>query len=107
MPGDSFKEHSIGEPARPEQRQATTLFGGQASCLLALEDELEDELPQNSSGSDAPEAQKRPILSVFCAGGAQGGRTPDLLIANEEGLDVARRLRVASSPEVPIHAIVC
>jgi hypothetical protein len=64
-------------------------------------------LPQNSSGSDAPEVQKKPILSVFCAGGAEGGRTPDLLIANEEGLDVARRLRMASSPEVPIHAIVC
>ena len=29
----------------------------------------------------APEAQKRPILSVFSAGGAEGGRTPDLLIA--------------------------
>ena len=30
-----------------------------------------------------PEAQKLPILSGFCAGGAEGGRTPDLLIANE------------------------
>ena len=40
-------------------------------------------MPQNSSGSDAPEVQKKPILSVFCAGGAEGGRTPDLLIANE------------------------
>jgi hypothetical protein len=35
-------------------------------------DELEDELPRNSSGGDAPEVQKRPILSVFCAGGAEG-----------------------------------
>jgi hypothetical protein len=68
---------------------------------------LEDEFAENSSGSDAPEAQKRPILSGFSAGGAEGGRTPDLLIANEEGLDVARRLRMASSAEVPIHAIVC
>jgi hypothetical protein len=49
-----------------------------------VEDELEDELPQNSSGSTGPEAQKRPILSGFSAGGAEGGRTPDLLIANEE-----------------------
>ena len=48
------------------------------------EDELEDELPQNSSGSAPPEAQKRPILSGFSASGAEGGRTPDLLIANEE-----------------------
>jgi hypothetical protein len=45
------------------------------------EDELEDELPENSSGSTPPEAYKRPILSVFSAGGAEGGRTPDLLIA--------------------------
>jgi hypothetical protein len=49
-----------------------------------VEDELEDEFGENSSGSAAPEAQKRPILSGFCAGGAEGGRTPDLLIANEE-----------------------
>jgi hypothetical protein len=74
---------------------------------LAVEDELEDEFGENSSGSTAPKTQKMPILSGFSAGGAEGGRTPDLLIANEEGLDVARRLRVASSPEVPIHAIVC
>ena len=47
------------------------------------EDELEDELPQNSSGTAAPEARKMPILSGSCAGGAEGGRTPDLLIANE------------------------
>ena len=40
-------------------------------------------MPQNSSGSDALEVQKRPILSEFSAGGAEGGRTPDLLIANE------------------------
>ena len=53
-----------------------------AACL-AEEDELEDELPQNSSGSAAPKAQKVPILSGFLAGGAEGGRTPDLLIANE------------------------
>jgi hypothetical protein len=45
----------------------------------AVEDELEDELPQNSSGSDAPKAQKVPILSGFLAGGAEGGRTPDPL----------------------------
>jgi hypothetical protein len=45
---------------------------------------LEDEFAENSSGSTAPEAQKMPILSVFSAGGAEGGRTPDLLIANEE-----------------------
>jgi hypothetical protein len=50
----------------------------------AEEDELEDELPQNSSGSTGSEAQKRPTLSGFSAGGAEGGRTPDLLIANEE-----------------------
>src|SRR5262245_46822744 len=31
----------------------------------------------------AAEAQKKRILSVFVAGGAEGGRTPDLLIANE------------------------
>ena len=43
----------------------------------------EDELLQNSSGTAPQEEQKRPILSVFCAGGAEGGRTPDLLIANE------------------------
>ena len=49
----------------------------------ADEDGFEDELPQNSSGSATPEPQKRPILSAFCAGGAEGGRTPDLLIANE------------------------
>jgi hypothetical protein len=52
--------------------------------VATVEDELEDELPQNSSGSAAPEAQKMPILSGFCAGGAEGARTPDLLIANEE-----------------------
>ena len=85
-------------------RQNTNkLFRCQAGCLLAVEDEL----PENSSGASAPETPKMPILSVFCAGGAEGGRTPDLLIANEEGLDVARRLRMASSPEAPIHAIVC
>ena len=44
----------------------------------------EDEFAENSSGSDAPEAQKTPILSGFSAGGAEWGRTPDLLIANEE-----------------------
>ena len=41
-------------------------------------------MPQNPSGSDAPEVQKMPILSGFSAGGAEGGRTPDLLIANKE-----------------------
>ncbi len=50
---------------------------------MAQEDELEDELPQNSSGSHPAEGQKVPILSGFWAGGAEGGRTPDLLIANE------------------------
>jgi hypothetical protein len=51
------------------------------SLAGADEDELEDELPQNSSGATAQEAQKSSILSVFSAGGAEGGRTPDLLIA--------------------------
>ena len=48
--------------------------GGWAGNSAAVkdEDELEDELPQNSSGSAAPEAQKRPILSGFSAGGAEG-----------------------------------
>jgi len=36
------------------------------------EDELEDEFAENSSGSAAPKVQKRPILSVFCTGGAEG-----------------------------------
>ena len=36
------------------------------------EDELEDELRENSSGSTRREAQKRPILSWFSAGGAEG-----------------------------------
>jgi hypothetical protein len=40
------------------------------------EDELEDEFAENSSGSDAPEAQKTPILSRFSAGGAEGGSNP-------------------------------
>jgi hypothetical protein len=71
------------------------------------EDELEDEFAENSSGSDPPEGQKMPILSGFWRGGAEGGRTPDLLIANEEGLHVARRLRVASSGESPVDASVC
>jgi hypothetical protein len=60
----------------------------------AEEDELEDELLRNSSGSARREAQKMPILSGFSGGGAEGGRTPDLLIANEEGLEGARRLGV-------------
>ena len=37
------------------------------------EDELEDDFAENSSGSDAPEAQKRHIPSAFSAGGAEGG----------------------------------
>jgi hypothetical protein len=41
----------------------------------AVEDELEDEVAENSSGSDPPEAQKKP-LSVFCAGGAEGEIAP-------------------------------
>jgi hypothetical protein len=47
------------------------------------EDEFEDEFAENSSGSDSPKGQKMPILSGFWRGGAEGGRTPDLLIANE------------------------
>ena len=47
------------------------------------EDELEDEFAENSSGSDPREGEKMPILSGFWRGGAEGGRTPDLLIANE------------------------
>jgi hypothetical protein len=47
------------------------------------EDELEDDWPLNSSGGHAPEAQKMPTLSGFWRGGAEGDRTPDLLIANE------------------------
>jgi hypothetical protein len=48
------------------------------------EDELEDELAENSSGSDPLEGLKMPILSGFWRGGAEGGRTPDLLIAKNE-----------------------
>ena len=73
-----------------------------AAKPAAIEDELEDELPQNSSGSAAPEAQKRPILSVFPAGGAEGGRTPDLLIAKKEadaaGIADATAIGVTSIP---------
>jgi hypothetical protein len=43
---------------------------------LKDEDELEDELAENSSGSSAAEVQKMPILSVFSAGGAEGGSNP-------------------------------
>ena len=72
-----------------------------AACL-AEEDELEDELPQNSSGSAAPEVQKMPILSGFSAGGAEGGRTPDLLIAKKEadaaGIADATAMGVTSIP---------
>jgi hypothetical protein len=69
------------------------------------EDELEDEFAQNSSGSAAPEAQTKPIPSGFSAGGAEGGRTPDLLIANEalsqlsygpDKCSKMRRLRVSA-----------
>jgi hypothetical protein len=90
-----------------QPQQQRTAVRPATQLPLKDEDELEDEFAENSSGSSAPEVQKTPILSVFSAGGAEGGRTPDLLIANEEGLNVARRLRIASSPEVPIHAIVC
>ena len=82
-------------------------FVRESTILLPLpaeEDELEDELPQNSSGNGAPEAQKRPILSVFCGGGAEGGRTPDLLIANEAlsqlSYGPATSSGTASSPRV-------
>jgi hypothetical protein len=44
------------------------------------------------------------LMAAKAGGGAEGGRTPDLLIANEEGLHVARRLRVASSGESPVDA---
>jgi hypothetical protein len=43
----------VHEPAAPGSARRTD------------EDELEDELHRNSSGSDAPEGQKRPILSVL------------------------------------------
>jgi hypothetical protein len=48
------------------------------------EDELEDDLAENSSGTHALDGQKMPILSEFWRGGAEGGRTPDLLIAKNE-----------------------
>jgi hypothetical protein len=44
---------------------------------------LEDEFAENSSGSYLADRHKMPILSGFWRGGAEGGRTPDLLIANE------------------------
>jgi hypothetical protein len=48
------------------------------------EDELEDDLAENSSGTHALDGQKMPVLSEFWRGGAEGGRTPDLLIAKNE-----------------------
>jgi hypothetical protein len=48
------------------------------------EDELEDEWPLNSSGAHARTSQKMPIVSGFWRGGAEGDRTPDLLIAKDE-----------------------
>jgi hypothetical protein len=72
----------------------------------AQQNELEDEFAENSSGSDAPEVQKMPILSGFSAGGAEGGRTPDLLIANKEsgGNGGADRIG-ATEPFLPHRAI--
>ena len=74
-------------------------------CRPAEEDEVEDEFAENSSGGAAPKAQNAPILSGFPAGGAEGGRTPDLLIANEalsqlsygpDKCSKMRRLRVSA-----------
>ena len=47
----------------------------------AGEDELEDDQPPNSSGSETGKRPKGAILSRVAGGGAEGDRTPDLLIA--------------------------
>jgi hypothetical protein len=65
---------------------------------------LEDEFAENSSGSAAPEAQKMPILSVFSAGGAEGDRTPDLLIAKEELAGPHRQLGFPDCGSVTVRA---
>src|SRR3954471_1417775 len=54
-----------------------------ASAKLGRSGRVEVLVVENSPGSAMPEAQTKRILSGFCGGGAEGGRTPDLLIANE------------------------
>src|SRR3954463_15650092 len=70
-----------------------------ARPLPAEEDELEDEFAENAFGTPAREAQKWPIPWVFCAGGAEGGRTPDLLIANEALSQLSYGPRQVRSPK--------
>jgi hypothetical protein len=48
------------------------------------EDELEDEFAEIRPAAIPPKGHKMPILSGFWRGGAEGGRTPDLLIAKNE-----------------------
>jgi hypothetical protein len=54
---------------------------GEGHLKRPQEDELEDDWPLNSSGAPTRESQKMPTV---CGFGAEGDRTPDLLIAKDE-----------------------
>ena len=69
---------------RPEGDPMTRQGEDQASGRHGFSrDRVGGRVAPNSSGGDAREGQKKPISSEFDGGGAEGDRTPDLLIAKD------------------------